>query len=88
MSNSLLQAMATALPCVVSGIGGNTDLVGDGVTGRLVSTGDANTWSRTLLEVLDNPADMRRYGDAARHRIDDKSRSTWSSTGIWTFTAG
>ena len=27
MSNSLLEAMATALPCIVSGIGGNTDLV-------------------------------------------------------------
>ena len=38
MSNSLLEAMATALPCAVSGIGGNTDLVADGETGRLVGT--------------------------------------------------
>ena len=33
MSNSLLEAMATALPCAVSGIGGNTDLIDKG-TGR------------------------------------------------------
>jgi L-malate glycosyltransferase len=72
MSNSLLEAMATALPCVVSGIGGNTDLVADGHTGRLVSTADADAWSRTLLEVLGNPAEMRRYGEAARRRIDEQ----------------
>jgi glycosyltransferase involved in cell wall biosynthesis len=72
MSNSLLEAMATALPCVVSGIGGNTDLVTDGQTGRLVSTADAESWSRILLEVLESPAEMRRYGEAARHRVDER----------------
>ena len=40
MSNSLLEAMATALPCVVSGIGGNTDLITDRQTGRLVMAAD------------------------------------------------
>jgi L-malate glycosyltransferase len=72
MSNSLLEAMATALPCVVSGIGGNTDLVADGQTGRLVSTANAEAWSRTLLEVLEDPAEMRRYGEAAHRRIDEQ----------------
>jgi glycosyltransferase involved in cell wall biosynthesis len=72
MSNSLLEAMATALPCVVSGIGGNTDLIADGRNGRLVSTATAEAWSRTLLEILDNPAGMQRLGDAARHCIDDR----------------
>ena len=38
MSNSLLEAMATALPCAVSAIGGNTDLIEDGTTGRLVES--------------------------------------------------
>jgi glycosyltransferase involved in cell wall biosynthesis len=72
MSNSLLEAMATALPCVVSGIGGNTDLIADRQTGRLVSTATAEAWSHTLLEVLDNPAGMQRLGDAARQCIDDR----------------
>jgi L-malate glycosyltransferase len=72
MSNSLLEAMATALPCVVSGIGGNTDLIADGQTGRLVSAATAEAWSRTLREVLENPAEMRRFGEAARRRIDEQ----------------
>jgi glycosyltransferase involved in cell wall biosynthesis len=62
--------MATALPCVVSGIGGNTDLVADGQTGRLVTQPTAEAWSRTLIELLENPNEARRLGDAARERID------------------
>jgi glycosyltransferase involved in cell wall biosynthesis len=70
MSNSLLEAMATALPCVVSGIGGNTDLIADGQTGRLVRAATPKAWSETLLELLENPSDARRMGEAARQRID------------------
>ncbi|HEX3449817.1 MAG TPA: glycosyltransferase family 4 protein, partial [Isosphaeraceae bacterium] len=70
MSNSLLEAMATALPCVVSGIGGNTDLVADGQTGRLVAQPTAEAWSNTIRELLENPSEARRLGSAAHQRID------------------
>jgi L-malate glycosyltransferase len=72
MSNSLLEAMATALPCVVSGIGGNTDLIADGLTGRLVKEPTAEAWSKALLGLLENPEDARRLGIAARERIDQE----------------
>jgi glycosyltransferase involved in cell wall biosynthesis len=70
MSNSLLEAMATALPCVVSGIGGNTDLIADRQTGRLVMEPTADAWSKILLELLENPNEAHRLGTAARQRID------------------
>jgi L-malate glycosyltransferase len=70
MSNSLLEAMATALPCVVSGIGGNTDLISDGQTGRLVEAATPQAWSKVLLELLEDPDAARRMGAAARERID------------------
>jgi glycosyltransferase involved in cell wall biosynthesis len=72
MSNSLLEAMATALPCVVSGIGGNTDLIADSQNGRLVLASTAEAWSTTLLELLGSPADAHRLGTAARQRIDQE----------------
>ena len=72
MSNSLLEGMATALPCVVSGIGGNTDLVADGHTGRLISQPTAEAWSNALIELLENPNEARRLGSAARERIDQE----------------
>jgi glycosyltransferase involved in cell wall biosynthesis len=72
MSNSLLEAMATALPCIVSGIGGNTDLITDGRTGRLVGEASGTAWSKTILELLENPAEARQLGAAARQRIDEE----------------
>jgi glycosyltransferase involved in cell wall biosynthesis len=72
MSNSLLEAMATALPCVVSGIGGNSDLVADHETGRLVASATPQAWASTLLELLGDPVEARRLGTAARQRIDNE----------------
>ena len=72
MSNSLLEAMATALPCAVSGIGGNTDLIEDGTNGRLVTDATPHAWIRTLAELLDQPAQSRLLGAAARRRIDEE----------------
>jgi L-malate glycosyltransferase len=72
MSNSLLEAMATALPCAVSGIGGNTDLIEDGITGRLVTDATPQAWARTLAELLDNPSQSGHLGAAARRRIDEE----------------
>ena len=72
MSNSLLEAMATALPCAVSGIGGNTDLIDQGTSGRLVGSPTREAWSQTLLELLDNPSEATRLGLAARRRIDEE----------------
>jgi len=70
MSNSLLEAMASALPCVVSGIGGNTDLIQHGETGLLVPSPTPEAWSTTLLDLIENPAEARRLGQAAFVRIE------------------
>jgi glycosyltransferase involved in cell wall biosynthesis len=72
MSNSLLEAMATALPCAVSAIGGNTDLIEDGTTGRLVKGPTPEAWTQTLLELLDDRAHAQRLGATARRRIDEE----------------
>jgi glycosyltransferase involved in cell wall biosynthesis len=70
MSNSLLEAMATGLPCVVSGIGGNADLITDGQTGRLIAEPSPQSWSSTLIELLENPAEASRLRVSARNRIE------------------
>lgn len=70
MSNSLLEAMATSLPCLASAIGGNTDLIQDGHDGLLVPPGDPSAWSSALLRVLENPSFALSLGAAARWRIE------------------
>lgn len=71
MSNSLLEAMATGLPCVASGIGGNVDLLGEGV-GRLVGGDDPAAWSTTLIELLERPELAQSLGAAARRRVESE----------------
>jgi glycosyltransferase involved in cell wall biosynthesis len=70
MSNSLLEGMATALPCLASRIGGNMDLIDEGRTGLLLPPGDAAACSSGLIRVLDDPAMARSLGRAARARIE------------------
>ena len=59
MSNSLLEAMATGLPCIASRIGGNVDLLGHPPAGLLVAPDDLEGWRTAILELLeqDNAAD-------------------------------
>ncbi|WP_165223649.1 glycosyltransferase family 4 protein [Aquisphaera insulae] len=72
MSNSLLEAMATGLPCIASGIGGNVDLIADGRTGRLVAEPSPHAWAEALVEVLSDPEGSRRMGLAARSEIESR----------------
>jgi glycosyltransferase involved in cell wall biosynthesis len=70
MSNSLLEGMATALPCIASRIGGNTDLLEDGGTGLLLPTDESEAWSGALIRLLEDPDSARRLGAAARRRVE------------------
>jgi glycosyltransferase involved in cell wall biosynthesis len=64
--------MASALPCVVSGVGGNTDLIEHGRTGLLVSSPTSEAWAATLLDLIHNPPEALRLGQAARDRIESE----------------
>jgi glycosyltransferase involved in cell wall biosynthesis len=71
MSNSLLEAMATGLPCLASKIGGNTDLLGDDEAGLLLPD-DRGAWARALMRVLTDRELAARLGAAARRRIEEE----------------
>jgi glycosyltransferase involved in cell wall biosynthesis len=68
MSNALLEAMAAAVPPVVSDTGGNRDLVEDGVSGFLVDWEDATSCAGLLASLLVDADLRRRTGHAARLR--------------------
>jgi glycosyltransferase involved in cell wall biosynthesis len=72
MSNSLLEAMATALPCVASDIGGNHDLLAPEGAGVLVADGSPEGWAEALIGLLNDPARRQRLGAAARRRVDQE----------------
>ena len=76
-SVTLLEAMATGLPCLVSDVGGNREWVEPGITGQLFADGDARAMASALAEIAAMHGDLRRaMGDAARAVAT--SRADWS----------
>jgi len=64
----MLEAMAHAMPVVVSRIGGVPDALADGVEGLIVPVGDARALADALCELLGDPQQQRRMGAAGRVR--------------------
>lgn len=77
-SLAILEAMADGLPCLVSRIGGNPELILDGKMGFLVKPGDPEDWVRILRRFQATSPDRRReMGKASRARVAE--RFLWST---------
>jgi len=60
LPNAVLEYMAAGLPVIVSRVGGNVELVEDGVTGLVVPPEDSASLSAALLKLLVDPVLARR----------------------------
>lgn len=69
-SMALLEASATALPIVATDVGGNREIVHDGLTGALVQAGDVAALAAAILAILDDPERARVLGGAAREWVE------------------
>ncbi len=70
LSNSLLEAMEAQLPCVISRVGGNPEVVVDGESGFIVPPGEHAEAAERILELLDHPAKARQMGRMGRRIIE------------------
>ena len=66
VSNTILEAMATALPVIATRVGANGELVEDGMTGRLVPPADSEALARAMIDYFKDPAMARRHGRSGR----------------------
>jgi sugar transferase (PEP-CTERM/EpsH1 system associated) len=69
ISNTILEAMATGLPVIATDVGGNPELVVDGVTGYLVPRSDPDAMTDAMARYLENPELMLHHGQAGRERV-------------------
>jgi glycosyltransferase involved in cell wall biosynthesis len=66
MSNAVMEGMAAGLPMVVTAVGGNPDLIVDGVRGRVVQPERPAELAQGLRWLLEHPERAKDLGAAAR----------------------
>lgn len=72
ISNTILEAMATGLPVLATSVGGNPELVENGVTGFLFSAGQVEELAALIKEYVKDPGKRKEHGAAGRRRAVDK----------------
>jgi len=69
MSNTVLEAMASALPVLATRVGGNPELIDDGRTGFLFSPGDVAGLAQRLQTLVHDQIMRQAMGTAAREHV-------------------
>ncbi len=69
LSNTLLESMAAGVPVVATRVGGNPEVVEEGVTGLLVPPRDPQALASGICRLLENPELGSRFGRAGRQRV-------------------
>jgi len=69
---TLLEAMASGVPCLATDVGGNPEIVSDGETGRIVASNDAKMLADGILHILEDKNLHTAMGRAARKRFEER----------------
>jgi glycosyltransferase involved in cell wall biosynthesis len=69
-----IEAGAAGRPVIASALGGLPEIVRAGETGRLVRPRDASALACAAAELLDDPAECARLGEAAAHEVRRRFR--------------
>ncbi len=72
MPNAVLEYMAAGLPVVATAVGGNLEVIEDGVTGLLVPPGDAVALGNAVARLLEDPVLAQRLAQNGRKLVERK----------------
>ena len=68
-SNSLLESMAHGLPVVATRVGGNPEIIDDGLNGILIPVQDSGAMTQAITALLESPELGRHLGGSAREKV-------------------
>lgn len=68
-SNALLEYSAAGLPVVATAVGGNAEIVEDGVSGYLTPASDISAFAARICDILECPTQAMKMGAAGRTRV-------------------
>jgi glycosyltransferase involved in cell wall biosynthesis len=71
LSNVLIESLAAGVPAVATRVGGNAEVVDEGVTGLLVPPSDPASLAAGIDRLLGDPAFCARLGAASRRRFEE-----------------
>jgi len=72
-SVTLMEALASGLPCLVSDIAGNREWIQDGANGWLFRDGDVNDLAEKILYAIKNRELLPKISEAARKTAEEKA---------------
>ena len=72
-SVTLMEALASGLPCLVSDIPGNKEWIEHGVNGWFFRDGDVNDLADKILNAIKNRKSFKKLGEAARKTAEQKA---------------
>jgi len=72
-SVTLMEALASGLPCLVSDIAGNREWIDDGVNGWLFRDGDVDDLAEKILNAIKNRKSFKKLGEAARKTAEERA---------------
>jgi len=72
-SVTLMEALASGLPCIVSDIPGNKEWIEDGVNGWLFQDGDVDNLAEKILYAIKSRRSFKKIGEAARKTAEQKA---------------
>jgi len=68
-SNAVLESMAHGLPVIASNVGGNPEVISNGIDGILVRPEDPGALATEMIRLVEFPEIARRLGEAAREKV-------------------